>query len=153
MGWDGYTPDSTNYKTTASGAKNAILIYTAHCKTVLICANGLIPENGYFVVKINIFKNFQIYPTFLKSGDISIIDMSIILFILNTPTLPPSPGHLCAVPVGTLDCHYAADHCCCGFCAQNFTLSCVPDSTSGAGHWQSTLCPIEGCGSEGGWWR
>jgi len=40
------------------------------------------------------------------------------------------------------------DHCCCGQCGENF--SCVqPDSTTGAGHWQSTLCPAEGCGSEG----
>jgi len=86
----------------------------------------------------------------------------------DCPPLPPSPSHLCAAPAGAQDCHYTiiseitpmdafllpititADHCCCGPCSQNFIFSCVTDSTTGAGLWQmSTLCPVEGCGSEG----
>ena len=70
------------------------------------------------------------------------------------PPLPPSPGHLCVAPAGAKDCHYAADHCCCGHCSESFTFSCArPDSTTETGFWKSTLCPEEGCGSEGEWWR
>ena len=66
------------------------------------------------------------------------------------PPLPPSPSYLCAAPAGTLVCHYTGDHCCCGQCSESFTLSCAhPDSTTGAGVWKSTLCPVDGCGSEG----
>ena len=69
------------------------------------------------------------------------------------PPLPPSPGHLCVAPAGAKDCHYAADHCCCGHCSESFTFSCArPDSTTETGFWKSTLCPEEGCGSEGEWW-
>ena len=69
------------------------------------------------------------------------------------PPLPPPPSHLCVAPAGTLNCHYTGDHCCCGNCSESFKLSCAPDSTTGAGVWQSTLCPAAGCGSEGEWWR
>ena len=63
---------------------------------------------------------------------------------------PPTPGQPCPQP-GELDCHYDKDQCCCGNCAQNFTVSCVSDN-SGAGLWKmSTLCPPDGCGSEGKW--
>ena len=66
----------------------------------------------------------------------------------------PSPSQLCVPPSrGQQNCSYnAGDHCCCGQCPQSFTFSCVLDSTSGAGFWHSTLCPTEGCGSEGEWW-
>ena len=70
--------------------------------------------------------------------------------------IPPTPGQPCTLP-GELDCHYEREHDCCGNCAQNFTVSCVPDnSTTGAGLWQisSPPCPAESadcCGSEGGW--
>ena len=70
------------------------------------------------------------------------------------PPLPPIPSHLCTAPTGDHDCQYTnSDHCCCGACPENFTFSCAHDSTTGAGHWKSTLCPAEGCGSEGEWWR
>ena len=76
---------------------------------------------------------------------------------LECPTLPPLRGHHCVPRAGALDCHYrhyTSDHCCCGNCPDSFTLSCVPDSITGAGFWQSTLCPAEGCGSEGEWrWK
>ena len=65
------------------------------------------------------------------------------------PPRPPSPGHLCAPPAGALECMYNTNLCCCGHCPQNFTVSCTPDSFTGAGIWQSTLCPADGCGSEG----
>ena len=66
------------------------------------------------------------------------------------PLLPPSPGRLCVAPAGTQDCQYETDHCCCGHCLESFTLSCVPDSTTGAGIWKmSTICLADGCGSEG----
>ena len=76
------------------------------------------------------------------------------LYTSECPALPPSPGHLCVPPTGVLNCTYTAEsltveQCCCGVCPQNFTVSCVLDSISGAGVWQSTLCPSEGCGSEG----
>merc|ERR1719490_569081 len=67
---------------------------------------------------------------------------------------PPTAGEPCTIP-GELDCHYEREHDCCGNCAQNFTVSCVPDnSTTGAGLWQisSPPCPAESadcCGSEG----
>jgi len=75
------------------------------------------------------------------------------------PPLRPSPGHLCAAPAGALDCHYESlnvsfggnVNCCCGRC--NIDMTCAQDSTTGSGFWQptmySTLCPAEGCGSEG----
>jgi len=66
------------------------------------------------------------------------------------PPLPPSPSHLCAATTGVQYCHYSGDHCCCGGCSDSFTFSCLHhDSTTGAGHWQSDLCPVEGCGSKG----
>ena len=79
--------------------------------------------------------------------------------LTKCPPLPPSPGHLCATPAGALDCQYESFinnfggnvNCCCGRCDSNVT--CAPDSTTGSGFWQptmySTLCPAEGCGSEG----
>ena len=68
------------------------------------------------------------------------------------PPSPPTHGHFCVSPAGAQDCRYATDHCCCGICPENFTLSCANrDPTTGAGLWQSTLCPAEGCGSEGEW--
>merc|ERR1719350_896022 len=74
------------------------------------------------------------------------------------PPLPPSPGHLCAAPDGTLDCQYEnlidisalTGTCCCGQC--DIDMTCAPDSTTGSGLWQpmhSPLCPAEGCSSEG----
>ena len=77
---------------------------------------------------------------------------------LECPSLPPSPDHLCVAPAGALDCHYESlsdsfggdVNCCCGRC--DIDMTCAPDSTTGSGFWQpmhSTLCPAEGCGSEG----
>ena len=65
------------------------------------------------------------------------------------PLFPPSIGNLCAPPSGAQDCQFTDDFCCCGQCPENFTFSCVPDSMSGAGVWRSTLCPADGCGSNG----
>ena len=68
-----------------------------------------------------------------------------------------SPGSPCS-NLEADDCNYKAvgDHCCCGQCGGWFSLACVLDSTTGAGLWQPIdlmLCPAEGCGSEGEWWR
>merc|ERR1719500_732127 len=57
-----------------------------------------------------------------------------------------------------MDCHYenlignngGTANCCCGQC--DIDMTCAPNSTTGSGLWQpmySTLCPAEGCGSEG----
>ena len=71
------------------------------------------------------------------------------LFWPECPELPPSVGNLCSAPSAVHDCHYTVDHCCCDFCSRNFTFSCVTDEVTGTGHWQSTLCPVDGCGSQG----
>merc|ERR1712198_267311 len=71
----------------------------------------------------------------------------------DCPPLPPSPGHLCVAPAGAQYCHYDGGNggtvnCCCSRC----DTTCAPDSTTGSGLWQPmhwTLCPAEGCGSEG----
>ena len=74
------------------------------------------------------------------------------------PPLPPSTGHLCIASAGAQDCHYESlinnfggnVNCCCGRC--DIDMTCAPDSTTGSGFWQpmySTLCPAEGCGSDG----
>ena len=74
------------------------------------------------------------------------------------PSLPPTRGDLCAAPAGALECRYEIFNasfggnvnCCCGRC--DIDMTCAPDSTTGSGFWQplySTLCPAEGCGSEG----
>ena len=74
----------------------------------------------------------------------------------------PTPGQPCNQLPGALDCHYEnhidyhglAGNCCCGQCDMDMT--CAPDSTNGSGLWQPKhpmLCPTEGCGSEGEWWR
>ena len=52
------------------------------------------------------------------------------------------------------DCKYeliAGERCCCGRCSSWLSLACVLDSTTGARLWQpiDSLCPAEGCGSEG----
>ena len=68
------------------------------------------------------------------------------------------PGSPCTNPEAA-DCKYKhihGDHCCCGHCQDPgwLNLSCVLNSTTGAGLWQprhSPLCPVEGCGSEGEW--
>ena len=74
-------------------------------------------------------------------------------------TIRPTPGQPCNLP-GALDCPYEdhidglAGNCCCGQC--DVDMTCAPDSTSGSGLWQPKhpmLCPTEGCGSEGEWWR
>ena len=75
--------------------------------------------------------------------------------------VPPSPGEPCSRP-GALDCPYenqidnngVTGHCCCGQC--DVDMTCAPDSNTGSGLWQplhSSLCPAEGCGSEGEWWK
>merc|ERR1719150_3583622 len=62
---------------------------------------------------------------------------------------PPTPGQPCSQLPGALECTYdEPDTCCCGRCERIFT--CVFDnSTSDSGVWQLSLCPVEGCGSEG----
>ena len=66
------------------------------------------------------------------------------------PLQRPTPGHLCAGPSGAMECQYPADHCCCGQCFKSLNFSCVTDSVTGAGIWQTTpVCPEEGCGSQG----
>ena len=76
------------------------------------------------------------------------------LYLLSECSLA-SPGSPCT-NLEADDCKYEyfhGDHCCCGQCpAPNWlSLACVFDSTTGAGLWQPTnsLCPAEGCGSEG----
>ena len=75
--------------------------------------------------------------------------------------IPPTPGQPCTLP-GELDCHYEnlidnhglTGNCCCGQC--DLDMTCAPDSTTRSGLWQpmhSPLCPAEGCGSEGEWWK
>ena len=75
--------------------------------------------------------------------------------------IPPIPGQPCTLP-GALDCPYEGfsddrgltGYCCCGHCGIGMT--CAPDLTNESGLWQpkhSVLCPTEGCGSEGEWWR
>ena len=75
---------------------------------------------------------------------------------------PPTPGQPCTLP-GELDCLYEnlidnaglTVNCCCGQC--DIDMTCAPDSITGSGFWQptkySTLCPEDGCGSKGEWWR
>ena len=74
---------------------------------------------------------------------------------------PPTPGQPCTLP-GELECHYenlidnygGTANCCCGQC--DVDMICASDSTTGSGLWQpmhSTLCPAEGCGIEGEWWK
>ena len=66
------------------------------------------------------------------------------------PALPPTPGQPCDVaPAGAQDCHYAGDHCCCGRCFSSFVFSCVLDVQTGKSTWQTTMCPLEGCSSNG----
>ena len=66
------------------------------------------------------------------------------------PLQRPTPGHLCAAPSGAMECQYPADHCCCGQCFKSLNFSCVTDSVTGTGIWQTTpVCPEEGCGSQG----
>ena len=78
--------------------------------------------------------------------------------VCSFPTLP-TPGQTCNLP-GALDCHYenlvdnfvheGSTHCCCGQCDTDMT--CAFDSDTGSGLWQqmySSLCPVDGCGSEG----
>ena len=78
--------------------------------------------------------------------------VSNIRFFPECPTLIPTPGHLCSAANGAQDCLYTdIDLCCCGDCPEVLEYSCVPDSTTGAGIWQSSLCPKEGCGSQGEW--
>ena len=64
------------------------------------------------------------------------------------PRLPPLLGHLC-VPAAR-NCYYDGDNdqCCCNKCPEKARFSCIPDKITGAGRWNSTLCP-ESCGSEG----
>ena len=83
------------------------------------------------------------------------------------PPLPPTPGHLCFTPAGAQDCYYKGGNggtdqspfvskCCCGRCEAEPMITCASDSTTGSGLWQpmhSPLCPAEGCGSEGEWWK
>ena len=75
--------------------------------------------------------------------------------------MPPTPGQPCNLP-GALDCPYEnhidyhglTGNCCCGQC--DIDMTCAPGSTNGSGLWQPKhpmLCPTEGCGSEGEWWR
>ena len=82
------------------------------------------------------------------------------------PQLPPALGHLCPSPAGGKDCHYDdgnggseqlpfVSNCCCGRCDTD-TITCQPDSITGAGLWQSKLsmlCPADGCGTDAGEWR
>ena len=69
------------------------------------------------------------------------------------PTLP-TPGQPCSQLTGALECHYDYDQerNCCGRCAQSFTTTCLPDSsTNGSKVWQLTSppCPSDCCGREG----
>ena len=90
-------------------------------------------------------------------------------WFVHWPECPPSPpklGHLCVPPAGAQACHYDdanggseqspfVSKCCCGRCDTD-TITCAPDSITGFGVWltiYSPLCPAEGCGSEGEWWR
>ena len=78
-----------------------------------------------------------------------------LLYLISECSLA-SPGSPCS-NLEAEDCKYElGDHCCCGQCPVWFSLACVLNSTTGAGLWQPIdmmLCPAEGCGSEGEWWR
>ena len=66
------------------------------------------------------------------------------------PLHPPTLDEHCDIGLaGPQDCHYAGDHCCCGRCFSSFVFSCVLDSESGNSTWQTTICPANGCGSNG----
>ena len=79
------------------------------------------------------------------------VKIVILLNFLIFPECPPELpilGHICVAPAGPQNCLYNQDtHCCCGQCGH--IMSCVPDSITGAGTWQSTICPADGCGNEG----
>ena len=73
----------------------------------------------------------------------------------------PTPGQPCTLP-GALNCqneHFFDNHggtgnCCCGRC--DIDMTCAHDPTTGFGLWEpmhSTLCPAEGCGTDGEWLR
>ena len=115
---------------------------------------GIIHINIILISMNTIKCSFNIIIRIKERGSSVMISKNNILIVdfqPECPLLPPSPAHICVPPVGTQDCHYTTDHCCCDNCPDSFTLSCVPDSITGAGFWQSTLCPAEGCGSEGEW--
>ena len=66
-----------------------------------------------------------------------------------------SPGSPCT-NLEAKNCKYEwiGEQCCCGQCSDSpwLSLSCVLDPTTGAGIWQrDSICPAEGCGSEGKW--
>merc|ERR1719447_1046482 len=73
---------------------------------------------------------------------------------LCPPQAPPTPGQPCNQLPEALDCYYKnlskIFKCCCDQC--DVDMTCVLNSSTGSGVWQkmhSTLCPAEGCGSEG----
>ena len=69
-----------------------------------------------------------------------------------------SPGSPCT-NLEADNCKYEyGNHCCCGHCPDPgwLSLTCVLNSTTGARLWQPIdlmLCPAEGCGSAGEWWK
>ena len=122
-------------------------------------------------------KRLYMYCThILATGNIKWASFSTLIQLLTTSSrvcsniftgsvcsypIPPTLGQPCTL-AGALDCPYEividnqgyAGECCCGRC--DLDMTCAPDSTTGSGLWQpmhSTLCPTEGCGSAGKWWR
>ena len=73
--------------------------------------------------------------------------------ILITECSQAIPGSPCTnLEAGDCKYEHIGDHCCCGQCSNSpwLSLACVLNSTTGAQFWQpDSLCPAEGCGSEG----
>ena len=81
----------------------------------------------------------------------AVLKKSVFISILSEcPYQQPESGQLCASsPYGDNSCLYSGDLCCCDRCSDYFTFSCVLNSSTGDHHWQSSLCPAEGCGDQG----
>ena len=97
-----------------------------------------------FLIHIHRAKDGIIQVPFSAPGIYQLISIS-----SECPYLQPESGQLCASSYGDNSCLYSGDLCCCDRCSDYFTFSCVLNSTTGDHHWQSSLCPAEGCGSGG----
>ena len=97
-----------------------------------------------FLIHIHRAKDGIIQVPFSAPGIYQLISIS-----SECPYLQPESGQLCASPYVDNSCLYSGDLCCCDRCSDYFTFSCVLNSTTGDHHWQSSLCPAEGCGDQG----
>ena len=92
-------------------------------------------------------------------------DQSVMIYFLSECSLA-SPGSPCT-NLEADDCNYEYFHflgnlCCCGQCTEYLdprwlSLACVLNSTTGDRVWKPKdpiiLCPAEGCGSDGEWFK